>query len=458
MTAAEQIAEFSVSLDLDAVPPSVVENAKLHLLDVIGCGLAASGIGEATAARAVLERDGGRPEATVIGGSDRLPAPAAAFANAVLCHALDFDDTHADAIAHVSVTAGPAALAEAEATGASGRELLAAFIAGSETTARIGMAAPGAFHAHGLHPTAVCGVFGAAAAAARLHRLDAARTTSALGLAGSMSSGLLAFLDDGTPTKPVHAGVAAHGGVLSARLAEAGAEGPASVLEGRFGLFRAFLAEDIDIAAQVADLGERWETERSAYKAYPACHIMHGALGAAELLLPQVTAAGIDAVEEIVAIVPPGAVPMILEPVESKLAPRSDYEGKFSLQYSVAAMLIHGRVNLRTYQDDSLADERVLALARRVTYETAEFPTASRAFPGGLRIRLADGTTLEEVLPYQRGAPESPLTPAQVQEKFRDNASFERDAASALELERLICSIEDVPDVRAVLGQLTTKG
>ena len=375
MTAAARIAQFAVSLDLEAVPASVIESAKLHLLDVVGCGLAASGSGEATAAREVLERDGGRPEATVIGAAARLPGPSAAFANAVLCHALDFDDTHADSIAHVSVTAAPAAMAEAEATGASGRELLTAFIVGSETTARIGMAASGAFHAHGLHPTAVCGVFGAAVAAARLRGLDVGQTTSALGLAGSMSSGLLAFLDDGTPTKPVHAGVAAHGGVLSARLAEAGAEGPPSVLEGRFGLFQAFLAEDIDIIAQVADLGERWETERSAFKAYPACHIMHGALGAAELLLPQVTVVGTDAIEEIVAIVPAGAVPMILEPVASKLAPRSDYEGKFSLQYSVAAMLVHGRVNLRSYQEDSLADESVLALARRVSYETAEFPT-----------------------------------------------------------------------------------
>ena len=102
---------------------------------------------------------------------------------------------------------------------------------------------------------------------------------------------------------------------------------------------------------------------------------MHGALGAAELLLPQVTAAGIDAIDEIVAIVPAAAVPMILEPASVEARAAVDYEGKFSLQYSVAAMLVHGRVNLRTYQDDSLADERVLALARRVTYETADFPT-----------------------------------------------------------------------------------
>ena len=143
------------------------------------------------------------------------------------------------------------------------------------------MAASGAFHARGFHPTSVCGVFGATAAAARLAGLDAETTTSALGLAGSMSSGLMAYLNDGTPTKPVHAGWAAQAGVLAARLAAHGAEGPAGVLDGRFGVFHAFVDDDEpSLAEQLDDLGSRWETLRVSYKPYPACHFMHGSLGA----------------------------------------------------------------------------------------------------------------------------------------------------------------------------------
>ena len=173
-TAAERFAQFALELDLDAVPDDVVEAAKLHVLDVIGCGLAAHGLGIAGEGRATMSELGGAAEASVIGLDSMLPAPNAAFANAMLCHGLDFDDTHSDSVAHVSTVVVPAAAALAEARGASGRELLTAIIAGNEVVTRIGMATPGAFHRRGFHPTAICGIFGAAAAAARLNGLDTA--------------------------------------------------------------------------------------------------------------------------------------------------------------------------------------------------------------------------------------------------------------------------------------------
>ena len=172
MTAAERFAQFALELDLDAVPDDVVEAAKLHVLDVIGCGLAAHGLGIATEGRTTMSELGGTAEASVIGLDTRLPVPNAAFANAMLCHGLDFDDTHSDSVAHVSTVVVPAATALAEARGASGRDLLTAIIAGNETVTRIGMATPGAFHKRGFHPTAICGIFGAAAAAARLGGLE----------------------------------------------------------------------------------------------------------------------------------------------------------------------------------------------------------------------------------------------------------------------------------------------
>jgi 2-methylcitrate dehydratase PrpD len=447
MTAAERFAAWALALDLDDVPRAVVDAAKLHVLDVLGCGLAAHGLEIGAEGRTAMAELGGEPEASVIGLDTGLPAANAAFANAMLCHGLDFDDTHSDSVSHVSTVVVPASLAAAEARGSTGRELLTAIVAGNEIVTRVGMARPGAFHARGFHPTAICGIFGATAAAAHLRRLEPADAASALGIAGSMASGLFAYLDDGTATKPVHPGWAAHGALLAARLAELGAEGPPGVLEGRFGVFHAFVGERIDLEPQLADLGAQWETPRIAFKPYPACHFVHGSLGATESLLEGLDP---DEIEDVVVTVPEPGVSLVLEPAAAKVAPRTDYEGKFSLQYSTAAMIVHGRVGLGTYTPEALADPRVLGLARRVRYETKEYASYPAAFPGGVLIRLRDGRTLEADMPHQLGAPENPMSEAQVREKFRENAAlvgggFER-------LEETVLALEDAPDVRGLLA------
>jgi 2-methylcitrate dehydratase PrpD len=447
MTAAERFSAWALDLDLDAVPPEVVDAAKLHVLDVLGCGLAAHGLGLAGEGRTAMSELGGDAEASVIGLDRGLPAPNAAFANAMLCHGLDFDDTHSDSVSHVSTVVVPAALAVAEARGSSGRDLLTAVVAGNEVVTRIGMAASGAFHERGFHPTAVCGIFGATAAAAHLGALAPATAASAFGIAGSMASGLFAYLDDATATKPIHPGWAAHGALLAARLAELGAEGPPGVLEGRFGVFHAFVGQRIDLEPQLADLGERWETPRIAYKPYPACHFVHGSLGATASLLD-----GLDPgeIEDVVVTVPEPGVSLVLEPAASKVAPRTDYEGKFSLQYSTAAMLVHGRVGLATYTPEALADERVLDLARKVRYETKEYASYPAAFPGGVTIRLRDGGTLEAEMTHQLGAPENPMSEAQVRDKFRENAAL---AGGGFErLEETVLALDEAADVRGLLA------
>jgi 2-methylcitrate dehydratase PrpD len=458
MTAAQRLAEFTGELTLDDVPAAVAEQAKLHLLDTLGCGLAASALGVATEGRTTMAELGGDAEATVIGLGTGLPAANAAFANAMLCHGLDFDDTHSDSVSHVSTVVCPAALAVGEAREAHGAEVLAAIVGANEIVTRIGMAASGAFHARGFHPTAICGIFGATAAAARLGGLDPLWTTSALGIAGSMASGLFAYLEEGTATKPVHPAWAAHGAILAARLAGHGAEGPASVLEGRFGLYHAFVGAEkgeVDIDGQLADLGSRWETPRIAFKPYPACHFMHGALGATAEAVAGISA---EEVEEIVVTVPQAGVSLVLEPAETKFAPRSEYDAKFSLQYSVAAMVVHGRVGLSSYRDEALGDPRVLELARRVRYEVREFETYPAAFPGGVRIRTTDGRVLEAELPHQRGGPENPLRPDEVRAKFRENASLALAHGAVDTLEDAVLALEEQQSLRSALAPLTATG
>ncbi|MET0686484.1 MAG: MmgE/PrpD family protein [Solirubrobacteraceae bacterium] len=461
MTGAERLAEFATALSLDDIPEDVVEDAKLHLLDVLGCGLAAEGYGLGTEGRVTMAELGGEPQASVIGHREGMPAANAAFANAVACHALDFDDTHAGCTCHISVVVCPAAVAAAEACGASGPELLTAIVAGNEIVARIGMAAPSAFHERGLHPTAVVGIFGATAAVCRLRGLDAPRTTRALGIAGSMGSGLFAYLSDGSATKPIHAGWAAHGAVLAAALAAHGATGPAAVLEDRFGTYAVHAgSEDVDLEPQLADLGERWETSNIAYKPYPACHFIHASLGAVASIVEREALAPGD-IAEIVAVVPhPNYVQTVLEPVEDKVAPRTSYEAKFSLQYSAAAMVVHGRVGLESYEEAAIRDREVLDVAQRVTHELAHFATYPQALPGGARVRTTDGRELVELVPYQLGCAENPMSADDVRAKFRGNASraLGDDAVGALE--GAVLGLDDLPGVEgafAVLGEASAR-
>jgi len=458
-TASETIAHWSANVTLADIPADVAHHARLHVLDTLGCGLAAHGSGLAGEGRATMAELGGAGDATVIGLADGMPAANAAFANAMLCHGLDFDDTHSDSVSHVSTVIAPAALAAGEALGSSGADVLAAIVAGNEIVCRVGMAAPGEFHRRGFHPTAICGIFGGVASVARLNGLDEETTTRALGIAGSFAGGLFAYLADGTPTKPMHPAWAAHGAHLAVALARHGAIGPSSVLEGKFGLYHAFLdaAEgEIDIAGQLADLGSRWETPRIAYKPFPVCHFMHGSLGAAAAASGGRTFAP-EEIDDILVTVPAAGVSLVLEPAMEKLRPRSEYEGKFSLQYSVASLLVRGHVAVADFTEEAISDPAVLAVAGKVRYETRDYPTYPQAFPGGVRVALASGEVFEGDLPYQKGGPENPLSDEEVVEKFRGNAALVLSEDEATALADAVLALDAQSDLTAALAPLTLR-
>lgn len=455
MTAlAKRAAAFATSLTLERIPPEALEAAKLHLLDTLGCGLAAHGLGTGAGARgAVLEALGGGPgPASAIGCPDGVAPATAALVNGILCHALDFDDTHLRSMCHVGTVVGPAALAAAEARGADGRETLAAIVAGTELVARLGTAVAPAYMRSGFQPTSVCGVFGAAAAAARLRGLDEATTVRALGIAGGLASGTYEYLADGSNTEATQAGWAAHGGVLAAALAARGATGPPTVFEGRFGLLASFYGFDgAALEAELADLGERWETQRVAVKPYPAAHLVHSCLDAAAELRPELAG---EEIEEVVVSVPEPGVPLVLEPRESKAAPRTDVEAKFSLPYSVAAMLVRGSVDAAAYTPDAIADPDVLAVALRVVHEPGDFATYPGSLPGRVRVRTRSGRTLAAEVAHERGGPERPLPRAEVCAKFRANAAA---ALAGPEVEALLdatLALETVADVGEVYSLL----
>ena len=448
MTLAERLADFAASLQFDQLPADVVASARLRTLDVIGLALAASTFDFAPSIIAAVEMGSG--PCTILGTRRTAGTTSAALANGSLAHGLDFDDTHAGSITHASAVVVPTALAVAEGTGLSGRDVITATVAGYEAIARIGMAAPGAFHARGWHATSTCGAFAAALTAGKLLGLDATRLTSALGLAGSFASGLMEFLEDGSAVKRLHAGWAAHAGVFAATLAAGGVTGPSTVLEGRFGLYRTFVNTTPN-AAVFDTLGREWETPRISFKPYPCCHLAHAYIDCA-LRLREEQRVDADAVAAIECRVPAGEIPIICEPRPVKLLPRTTYEAQFSLPYAVAAAFIDGRVGLDTFTAARLGDERLLALAARVQHVVDPTSTFPEGFPGWVRVRLADGRVVEAREPDGRGGPTRPLSEAAIVQKFRDNAGRALPEVRRAELEQAVLSLDGAPDVRKVVA------
>jgi 2-methylcitrate dehydratase PrpD len=450
MTLARRLAEFTAALEFDRLPPEVVASARLRTLDILGIALAASTGDSAPAVLGALDGWGAAGECTVIGAKRTAASPLAILANGTLAHSLDYDDTHALSITHASAVVVPVALAIGEAGGLDGRAVLTAIVAGLETITRLGMAVPGAFHARGWHATATCGPFAAALVAGRLEGLDVARLTAAQGLAGSFASGLMEYLEDGSWVKRVHPGWAGHAGAVAAALARGGFTGPATVLEGRFGFYRAFLGAEPD-RAPFATLGERWETPGIGFKPYPACHLVHAYLDCA-LELRREHALAPDDVEAVECLVPAGEVPIVCEPRAAKLRPRTSYDAQFSLPYTVASALIDGRVGLDTFSLEGLAEPRRLALAERVTHTIDPKSVFPQGFPGWVRVRLRSGQTLEARAPDGRGGLARPLPPEAIVEKFRDNASRALPGARVDEIERRALGLDELDDVRTLVA------
>jgi 2-methylcitrate dehydratase PrpD len=447
MTLAERLAEFAASLSFEALPAEVVASVRMRTLDVLGIALASSRGDWAPSVLDLAAGDGG--ECTVIGTARTAGPPLAILVNGTLAHGLDFDDTHAGSITHASAVVLPTVLALAEARDLDGRAAVTAAVAGYEAITRIGMAASGAFHARGWHATAVCGAFAAALAAGRLDGLDPRRLTAALGLAGSFASGVMEHLEDGSWVKRLHPGWAGHSGALAAALARGGAPGPATILEGRFGLYRTFLGMEPD-PRPFGTLGREWEILRVGYKPYPCCHLNHAYLDCALELLqaPGVSAETIDAIE---CRVPAGEVPIVCEPAEVKRRPRTSYDAQFSLPFSVAAAFVDGKIGLDTYAAARLSDPRVLALAARVSHVVDPDSPFPAAFPGWVRVRLADGRMLEARAPHGRGGLERPLPADALVEKFRDNAGRALPAGRVAALEHAALDLDRLKSVRELM-------
>jgi 2-methylcitrate dehydratase PrpD len=419
-----RIAEFIASIDAKSLPPPVRGTCKLLLQDVVGLIVAARNTKyvEAAIASAV-----GRGRSTLIGHALTASPYDAALVNGTAAHGEDYDDTFEGGPVHAGAVVVPAVLAIAEERNLDGHAVMKGVAVGVEIICRMSLVAPQATHRAGFHPTAVMGAPAAAAAVAAALQLSPAQTTHALGIAGSLSSGIIEYLADGSWTKRLHAGAAAQSGIRAALLAESGFAGPATVFEGAHGFYKAFApSREPDFGELLDALGERWVGASLAFKPYACGTMTQPFVDCAIEAAGEMAKRGVspDRIESIVCKVGEGTVHRLWEPLALKHAPPNGYAGKFSTPYCIAVGFIDGRAGLEQFTDERVRDRRLTALASRIRYVVDPDNEYPRSYTGHLRVTLEDGSVIEVEKPHLRGGSNEPLTEGEIAAKFADNVRF----------------------------------
>ena len=414
VSVAERLAERIVALDAAQLPAAVRTKCEDLALDVIGLAVTARGEHYIKAALGGWEDDG---PCTAIGHDRTLSAAGAAFVNGTAVHGEDFDDTFEGGPVHAGAVIVPGVLAACERHNQNGASALVGIAIGVETLCRLSLIAPKQVHKAGFHPTAVLGAMAAAAGIGAALKLDRRQIVDALGIAGSMASGIIEYLAEGAWTKRLHPGWAAQAGLRAALLAKHGFRGPRTVFEGTHGFFHGFAnTTQGDYGALTGDFGERWVAETLAFKPYPCGTMTHPYIDCARRLSTR----GVEpsGVKEMICEVGEGTVHRLWEPLADKQRPPNGYAGKFSQPYCIAAAFVRGNIGLDAFTDAAVKDPAVLALAGKVRYVVDPNNSYPDAFTGHICLVLHDGRVIEERQPHMRGGAQEPLTRADIAEKF----------------------------------------
>ena len=450
-----ELAAFCADIRLDKLPPEVVNRARFLVLDLVGNIVRARHDAESTESfvNTVRALGMGNGNCGVFGDSARYTPAGAAFLNGALAHSLDFDDTHAAGSLHPGAPVIPAALAAGEMIGASGADVLAGIIAGYEVTCRIALALPaGEHYDRGFHPTATCGAFGAAAAAARVFGLDADGVAGAMGTVLSQCAGSLQFLANGAWTKRSQVGWAAVNGLMAATLVREGFKGASEALEGKHGFMRAYAPNPTPERA-VQDLGVVFELMNTAVKPYPSCRYGHAgidaalALRAANDLLPgEITSVKLG--------LPKSGMLLVGDPPDKKANPQNVVDGQFSGPFVISAALATGAMGWDSYK--LLNDPTIRSLLPKVSCGfdpeiEAEFPTN---MSGKLTIE-ARGQIFSQKVVVPKGEPSNFLTENELRAKFAGLTDSVLGVDRAAKLADSVLGIDTTNDISGLARQAT---
>lgn len=437
-----KVVEFICNTRYEDLSPSTVEAAWLAILDWMGSAAAGSKQSPAQMVLGVVEDLGGAPESTMLTGGGKTSCLNAALLNGAISHIVELDDVHRASIIHPAAVVIPAALAAAEKEHLGGKDLITAVVVGYEVAIRVAEAITPS-HYYFWHTTGTCGTFGAAAAAAKILRLDSDRVTWALGNAGTQASGLWEFIADGAMSKHLHPGKAAMNGLLAALLARRGFTGASRMLEGERGFCRA-TANEINFARITDGLGAgKYRIEEISYKIHSSCRHTHPAVDVA-LDLVKKHRIGPDDVQSILVKTYKTALD-----ITNNYTPDNPYAAKFSLPFCVSLAIKEGRCSPDGFTETTLTDPVIRSLMERVELEadpelTARYPGL---WPAAITIRTKSGEVLKGYTDCPKGDPENPLTAVELEEKFLSLARGpwgESHSARVLELCRHLPSVSDL--------------
>ncbi|HSH92162.1 MAG TPA: MmgE/PrpD family protein [Ramlibacter sp.] len=421
-TTATSIAEQLVAAFAREVvlPGPVLRMCDALLMDLTGICVAARRTDFVQAAMQATAEAG---TCTVIGHPGTFNVATAALCNGTAAHGEDFDDTFEGGPIHAGAVIVPALLATCQQHGLSGADFVRGVAIGCEVMCRLSLVAPKRVHKAGFHPTAVFGTLGAAAGVASAMQLSAAQWVNAIGISGSMASGIIEYLAEGAWTKRMHPGWAAQAGYRAARLAQAGFTGPRTVLEGEHGFFHGFANSPVgNYAAMLEGAGERWLCADIAFKPYACGTMAHPFIDCARELVLQ----GLrpDLVDNIECETAEGIVHRLWEPLAAKHAPPNGYAAKFSIPYAIAVGMLRGDAGLAEYEDAVVQDPAVRALAARVRYVVDPDNPYPRQFTGHVKATTSDGAVWEVRQHHFRGGAEEPLSPADLLAKYHANCIY----------------------------------
>lgn len=441
-SATQRLGAFISSVSTDEIGEKLRHEAKRSLLNFFACALSASRDNATETAVAVSQPFSGPPAATLVGRPERLDIASASFVNAIAANLYDFDDTHLNTVIHPTAPVAPVALAMAEQSGFSGRQVIDAFVLGAEIECRIGNSVSPRHYARGWHITATCGVFGAAAAASRLLGLNAEQCTHALGIAASQASSVVENL--ATSAKNIGVGNAARNGLLAAMFAQRGYIAAPLAIEGPLGWARA-MGDEPKLGEIWDDLGTHWEFLKNTYKPYCCGIVFHSVVDACLNLRGK----GLR-VADVASIAVEGDALLL---ARGDRAVNNERDARVSIHHCAAVALLYGDAGLREFSPSIVMLPEVKALRGKVTAVLdASQPTGAAK----VRVTTTSGKVLEETVVHAKGSIEKPLSDEDIEAKARTLS-----AGASCNIDRLIAatwSLEKASGVGDLMHAASVRG
>ena len=457
MEITKQLARKCYDLKFDDLPDDVIDRAKYVLLDYIGVAARGALSESSKPVHQLLESFGTEADgAVVIGTGLKVNSPYAALANGTAAHAIELDDVVNSASLHPAVTVMSASIAAAHLFPCTGKALIEAIVAGYEATVKLGMALnPTAHYARGFHPTATCGTLGSAVAASKIMKLDTDKIVCALGIAGSQAAGSMEYLSDGSFTKRLHGGWAAHSGLMAALLAKEGFTGPATIIEGKSGFLHSYsLESNPDLVLK--DWGNPFQVLKTSIKPHSCCRYKQGPIDGVLQVMAEhhLTSGDIDTMA--IGVLKTG-MSLVVTPEEKKYNPAGIVDAQFSMPFGAAVAAMYGKATLDEYTMENIQSPEVKSMMDRVvcTEDESLEPEFPKKWPASVTIKTKTGEEFSARIEYPKGDPENPLVWEELINKFRMLTSpvYQKEKADEIvDCVRSVEKLDDVNDLEAILA------